>query len=183
MKILLISDTHWRKLTIPQDDLNTVELIVLLWDVEEYDISEIIYGSIPIIWVHWNSDINPNWYNKYNITDIHLNKYNFKNISFFWLEWNTSYYLQNNDDPSIREDLEKFLTTWWVDILISHFPSIERLAKWNSYHSAHGTIEDYIHIHRPKYHFHGHIHINGTAFIWNTKIQCVYWWKIVDISK
>ena len=196
MKALIISDEK------PKESLYELskdcEIIILLGDLFYDWIKELKNIDLPIIGVTGNHDydshMNPvseNPLKKIGATQLHLNTFEYKNIkfagfsgdlSYIFAENNTPYWKGNNPD-TLREELEKMRTLESADVLLTHFPSngILDMPKFLGRKGLQ-AFRDYINRAKPKYHFHGHMHVPGTAKINKTEINCVFPYIVKDID-
>lgn len=204
MKILFLSDTHWKLWEVKNEiDFSSINLIVLLWDNTIEDLEIIWNINIPKIWILWNHkfrEIDKSvWIlDKYWITDITFKRLEFGWISFYWIDWQMQYQLiediqeKNNKlrifNPNIdieiknyNEKKDKLLKQENINILISHFPARWIMDLNNFSHKWLNLIREFIEKKKPEYLFHWHIHNPWKEKLWNTEIIQVYKYYIIEI--
>jgi uncharacterized protein len=195
MKALFISDEK------PKESLSELtagcEIVILLGDLFYEWIEELKDIDIPVIGVSGNHDFDTHRnidardpLEKIGAIKLHLNTFAYKGIRFAGFSGDLSYVFAENNvsywkgkNPEIlREELKKMETVEHADVLLTHFPSIGTLDMPNLLgRRGLQTFRDYIDRAKPKYHFHGHMHVPGTAQINETEVTCVFPYLIKDI--
>jgi uncharacterized protein len=173
------------------------EIIILLGDLFYEWIKELENISIPILGVTGNHDfdthMNPNSENpleKIGATQLHLDTFEYRGVRFAGFSGDLSYifaennkpYWKGNDPDILKDELKKMETLESADVLLTHFPSNGTL-DMPKFLGRKGlqTFRNYIDRVKPKYHFHGHMHVPCTAQVNQTEVNCVFPYLIKDI--
>ena len=186
MKLLLISDIdelHWR------NGSGLADLILSCGDNADQLILEAskAYNCPNVFAVRGNHDHDEGKPFPKPIIDLHMTTQKFNGMTFGGLNGALSvnrHRRYGSKHPFLHEQSEvcRYMSAFPpVDILISHNSPKGIHERDDDHYAGFDGLENYILEHKPKYLFHGHQHINRETKYDETKVICVYGWKVMEV--
>lgn len=195
MRIAIFSDLQgydfdsWDKLMkigLPSD----ISLIVTLGDIDFFTYKLLVerFKNCLFIGVHGNHDGKQDLDNlsnlyKNKVYNNHLTRIKYKNIQFLGLEGCVKYKGEKVPMYTQEEASNMFFNAPDCDILISHnSPKGIHDSSVNISHEGFKTLLDYLNNNKPKYHLHGHQHINKITYHEDTAVISLFGGWILDLE-
>ena len=186
MRILAIADRPPRRLIRDIIAETPVDLIVTLGDLESQDLRGLdMITNIPKLGVYGNH-CSGNYFDGLGITNMHLNTFTHKGITFGGFEGCVRYKESAYAIMYTQEEADALLKNFpRVDVILAHCPPLGvNDDQTDIAHTGYRALATYIEEMNPGYLFHGHTYPKENELVkkyLNTKIVYVYQDAIIEI--
>ncbi|WP_461204300.1 metallophosphoesterase family protein [Clostridium sp. DL1XJH146] len=169
MKILLLGDEEsgyiWDH--FDRDVFKNIDFIISCGDLKQSYLSFVVtMMNKPLYYVPGNHDVSYEEKPPEGCINIHNKIIIHKGIRIYgfggsiWYNGNKYQYKEKEVHKVIKKNRFKFKKSKGIDILVSHSPALGLGDGDTNAHKGFSSFKEFIDLYEPKYHFHGHQHLN-----------------------
>ena len=185
MKILVIADRPPKTSIKETVQKENIDLIIVLGDLDYFQISDLVNITIPKIGVYGNH-CSGNYFNDLGIKNMHLETFNLSGLSFGGFEGSHKYKEDEYAKMYTQEQAIELLKDFpYVDVFIAHSSPRGINDEDDLAHQGLEALRTYIEKNKPKYFLHGHTYPKSGQEISklnSTEIIYVQGDKVIDLK-